>query len=506
MRKIIKSVGLTMIATLLARLFGFLREMLIAYKFGTSVLSDSFIVAFSIPDLLVNGVGTAIATMYIPLFFQVEKDEERLKEYNFSVKYLLLLLAAIVVLAFYLFPNALIKLFVSGFDAETMELTIRLTRSIIWSTIPIVLAYYYKAYAQIKKQFALATLLGCIVNITVIISILYSSNTKYMILAYGTIAGNLLYAILLYILAVKKGYKQKYTKKLLNPDTKQLCVNILPICFSNLIFEINQIIDKNFASSLAIGTISALNYSSKIINLITAIIGTSIASLFFPRITKIHNSHDEHREAEELMRINQYMLIVLFPIVVFVFFMSTDIVKILFARGSFGGQSTVLTKECLMFYSLGIIGFNLKSIWVRTYNARMDTKTPAINSVIAVVLNLILNIALISYLRHMGLALATAVSSLVTDFLLIRSYSRINPNFKLNQFIKELFSIAAASLTIIPFLAIVEKNGYQDLSKIVETLLLFATAGIIYVGTLLLFNISGLRDLLIKKKRGGSEI
>jgi putative peptidoglycan lipid II flippase len=504
MRKIIKSVGLTMIATVLARLFGFLREMLIAYKFGTSVLSDSFIVAFSIPDLLVNGIGTAIATMYIPLFFQIENNEERLKEFNFSVKYLLLILAGVIVVAFNLFPSVLIRLFVSGFDAETTQLTIRLTRSIIWSTIPIVLAYFYKAYAQIRKQFALATLLGCIVNVTVIVSILYSSSTKYMILAYGTVLGNLLYAIMLYVLAAKKGYKQKFTKNILNSDTKKLCVNILPICFSNLIYEINQIIDKNFASSLDTGTISALNYSSKIINLITAIIGTSIASFFFPRITKIHNSNDELKEAEELMKINQYMLIVLFPIVIFVFFMSTDIIKILFARGSFGEQSMILTKECLMFYSLGIIGFNLKSIWIRTYNARMDTKTPAFNSVIAVILNLTLNIVLIGYLRHMGLALATSVSSLVTDFLLIRSYSRINANFKLQKFMNEFLKILFSSLVFVPFLMLVSRIGYYNLPRGAVSLGILLIATLIYLGILIMCNVSGMRQSIVSKKQDRS--
>lgn len=478
-----------MIATLFARLLGFLREILVAYKFGTSVLSDSFIVSFSIPELMISGFGAAIGTLYIPLFYKLkDKNEDReIHTFNFNISVLLLSIAGIVVVLFKLFPNLFIKIFASGFDNETLDLTVHMTKVIIYSTFPIMLAYLYKAYAQIKKKFALATLLGCSTNISVIIAILFVKKDSVMWLAYATLTGNIIYAILLYFIVKKDGYKSKATLQIVDDNIKEVGKGFLPVALSNLIYEINQIIDRNFASNLAVGTISALNYSSKIINMVTAVFGTSIASIIYPRITKLHSSGDEKAEAEELMTINIGMLIILLPVAFIFCSCSRIIISILFGRGNFDENSIKITSECLMFYAIGVIGFNLKSIWVRTFNARLDTKTPAFNSFISVVLNLIMNLLFINILHHKGLALATVFSSIITDVLLIRKYALINVHFKIRYFLKELIKSIVALIGYIPVIIF---NVLTDKISIVNICILIITmiiSTIIYITLLYIF-------------------
>ena len=106
MGKLIKNVGFVMIATLIARALGFVREMMLASKFGTSTISDSFIVALSIPDLLINGFGTAIATLYIPMYYKLLKEKkENVSKFNFSIISVLMMIAAAVIILFQLFPK-----------------------------------------------------------------------------------------------------------------------------------------------------------------------------------------------------------------------------------------------------------------------------------------------------------------------------------------------------------------------------------------------------------------
>lgn len=454
MNKLFKSIGLTMVATLFARFLGFLREVLIAYKFGTTALSDSFIVSFSIPELIISGFGTAIGILYIPLFFKIKsrENEEDIAKYNFGVSLLLIVIAAFIIAIFYTIPNIFIKIFASGFDNETLDLTIRLTKIIIWSNFPIMLAYLYKAFAQMKNKFAIATFMGCTVNLTVIVALLFVSEDIMMILAYATLLGNSIYAVMLYIFVKRNGYKQKATINIFNDDIKEMGKGILPICFSNLIFEINQIIDRNFASNLAVGTISALNYSSKIINLITAIFGTSIASIVYPRITKMHSEGNEKQEAEELMNINQFMLFFLIPGLILLCVWAMPVISILFEHGNFNLNSVKITTECLIFYSIGVIGFNLKAIWVRVFNARFDTKIPAFNSLIAVIVNVIMNFSLIGILQHRGLALSTGVASVLTDILLIYQYSKANCFFNVKELLVETLKISGSCIAFIPLL------------------------------------------------------
>lgn len=489
MKSLFKSIGLTMIATLFARLLGFVREILVAYKFGTSALSDSFIVSFSIPELMISGFGAAIGTLYIPLFYKIKNkdNEEEIYKFNFSISALLVAIAGIVVVLFELFPDLCIRIFASGFDNETLSLTVNMTRVIIYSTFPIMLAYLYKAFAQIKKKFALSTFLGCTVNITVIIAILFVSSEFVMWLAYATLAGNIIYAISLYFIVKKEGYKSKATLHIVDDNIKEVGKGFLPIVLSNLIYEINQIIDRNFASNLVVGTISALNYSSKIINLVTSVFGTSIASIVYPRITKLHNSGDEKSEAEELMTINVGMMIILIPIAFLFCICSKTIILVLFGRGNFDANSVKITSECLMFYSIGVIGFNLKSIWVRTFNARFDTKTPAVNSFIAVGVNLIMNLLLIRVLQHQGLALATGISSILTDVLLIKKYAGINTHFKIKYLLKEIIKAIVALIGYVPVVIFNAATDTVSVAHICILIAIIVASTIIYMALLCVF-------------------
>lgn len=473
-----------MLATIFARGLGFIRELLVASTFGTTATGDAFIVAFTIPELLANGFGVAIGTLYIPIYYKIKNKEKNTKlidEFNSNVSVILIAISISIIALFLFSPKLVIKLFASGFSNETIDLTIQLTKIIIFSTIPILLAYHFKSYAQIYKRYALTTFLGCIINITIIIAMIFVKDKPIILLAYATLLGNLLYAIILYYIVRKNEFKYSLHLNLKSKYIKALAIGVLPVFVSSIIFEINQIIDKNFASQLSVGTISALNYSSKIINLITAILGTSIASIFFPYISNIYTNGDENKIAYEAERINMIMLAIVIPLFYIVIIFAKQIVIILFGYGNFNNESIIITTQSLQFYSLGIIGFNLKSIWVRIFNAQMDTKTPSINSIIAVICNIAFNIIFITSLKHKGLALATGLASILTNILLIVKFSKVNKYFKLKNFVKELSKIIISSIVLIPFMFIIRMLILQ------YTFRLFILAIILFIVSLIIY-------------------
>ena len=194
--------------------------------------------------------------------------------------------------------------------------------------------------------------------------------------------------------------------------------------------------------------------------------------------------------AKEVERINSIVITMIMPLFLFILLFSKSIVQILFGRGQFGEESVIITAECLSFYSIGVIGFNLKAIWVRIYNASLDTKTPAINSGIAVICNILLNILLISIMQHRGLALATGLASIITDLLLIVFYKKSNDYFNLKHLIIETFKIIISCLGFILLWWIINNviNGSSNFINVLKWGIWFIGGSILYILGLIVTN------------------
>lgn len=480
--KSLKVVGFVMIATILARALGFVREMTIAYKYGTSIYSDAFIAAFSLPDLLSNGFGAAVSTLYIPLYIKaINKDKKEADSFNSITSILLLIIASVIVVLFSLFPNFAVRLFVSGFDDETMQLTVRLSRVMIFSSIPVLISQHYKAYSQIKKKYGWALLFECLINVSLIIGIIFVQKDWIIILAYIDVVAKLLYAVIMFLFSYKNEFKYSNTFSFKNDYFEELLKGVLPVLLANLILEINQIVDKNFASSLVTGTVSALNYSSKIINLITAILGTTIATIYFPAFAKKATQGDKIGLAESAYKLNSGILMFVIPIMLFIICYAQNIVTCLFGRGNFGQESILITTNCLIFYSFTIIGANLRAVWNRIYNAELNTRIPAINSVISVVINISLNFALVNVLQEKGLALATSIASVSTALLLIFFYKKQNKEYKIYKIGIDFLKILVAAFVFIPMFFTVQFLNFNCWINLIIEVAIFGVLFILYL-------------------------
>lgn len=489
-----KGIICAVLATFAARFLGFIRELFVADVFGTSALGDAFIVSLSIPDILVSGFTTAIATLYIPTYYKVLKEKHKnpkdINEYNSSVLGLLIIICILITVLTEIFTKFVVNIFAPGFDTEIEVITIQLLRIVIISVIPIGISGLFKAYGQIVNEFSLLTLVGVTINLSVIIALVIFKDKNLSALAWSVLLGNIIYLILCFIIVKHRGFRCSKKISLKNKYLSSLIIGILPVFISNIVSEINQIIDKNFASQLSEGSISALNYSSKIINLITAIIGTAISSVLFANLSKIATEGNKGKMAKEVERINSIVITMIMPLFLFILLFSKSIVQILFGRGQFGEESVIITAECLSFYSIGVIGFNLKAIWVRIYNASLDTKTPAINSGIAVICNILLNILLISIMQHRGLALATGLASIITDLLLIVFYKKSNAYFNLKHLIIETFKIIISCLGFILLWWIINNviNGSSNFINVLKWGIWFIGGSILYILGLIVTN------------------
>ena len=199
-------------------------------------------------------------------FFLVKKETNdlvELEKYNTSVFSLMLLLGIVITTLVELIPEYMVMLFATGLDQQTINLTASLLRIISLSIMPIFLGSLFKAYGQIVNKFSNMTIYGCVINLTIIAALIIKGKQDIKLLAWSVVIGNVFYALITYISARRDDYCIQRRIILKNKYLLGMITGIIPVFISDIIAEINQIIDKNFASRLSVGTISVMNYATK---------------------------------------------------------------------------------------------------------------------------------------------------------------------------------------------------------------------------------------------------
>lgn len=467
MSKIAKATLGLMIATVLSKVLGFGRELVLGSTYGLSHYSDAYIVAMEIPGIIFAAIATAISTTYIPLFYEVKenKNEESAMLFTNNIVNLVIIIALIMIGIVMIFTKPIVSLFAMGFEGEVLNLTISFTRILIWSILFIGIGYVTTSYLQIKGNFIIPGLIGLPYNIIIIISIILSSKTNIYILVVGTLIAYGSQLLFQLPETYKKGYKyQKYVN--LNDEYVRKMIRIVtPIFIGVGVNQINALVDKSLASTLAEGSIAALNFANKLNWFVITLFIASIIAVIYPKISQLAvNGEKEDFISTVIMSINTVILMVV-PISAGAIILSKPIVRILFERGNFDEKATKMTAIALIFYSLGMLAFGLRDVLSRVFYALKDTKTPMINGAISMILNIILNIILIKYMGHAGIALATSLSATITIILLMASLNKKVGGFNVNKigntFVKSF--IAAIIMTI--FTSLTYNGVYPIMGK-----------------------------------------
>jgi putative peptidoglycan lipid II flippase len=419
-----------MLVTIISKILGFGREVVLASYYGTSIYSDAYITAFNIPTLVFIPFATAIGIAVTPLYFSIkaEKGESASLEYLNNTINLTLIISILLILLVSIFPEVFVKTTAYGFEGEVLQLTVDYVRIMVWSIPFIGLANILTSYLQIKNKFSITGLIGVPYNIILIASIILSTKYGYPILGFGSLlalAGNFIF---LYPFARKEGYKYVFRMNIHDENIKKMIWLVSPVLIGVGVNQINGIVDRTMASTLAEGSISALNYADRLTSLISGVLIVPIGSVIYPKLSEISSNKNVGQFNEIISRSINIVIMFLIPITIGFIILAEPIIKVLFERGSFDINATEMTKSALIFYSIGIIGFGLRDILGKIYYSLQDTRTPMINGVIAMTLNIILNIILAQCMGHSGIAFATSISSLITVILLI-----INLKVKLKQ-------------------------------------------------------------------------
>ncbi|PMQ01462.1 MAG: murein biosynthesis integral membrane protein MurJ [Dictyoglomus sp. NZ13-RE01] len=417
----------TIIITLLglfSRFLGFLREMMIAAFFGAKKFTDAYVVSNALPNILAGLVAGALSSVFIPLYAEWKEkygkeESEKFVSILLSTIFIILLLVTIIS---YILSPIIIYILAPGFNLETKNLAINLSYImlpgiIFWGTYGILTGLY-----NAHRSFIIPNLAGVLGNLIFILSIFVLH--KYLgvyILAWGTLANVIFQYILLLPYLSKIGFSLRWEIDPKYPGMKKALILITPIFLGQSIGLINMAVDRIFGSFLPEGGISALNYASRLYQLPFNLFINALATAMYTEFAFSAQNENLDLLKTSMEKSIRAVLFLIIPATFGFIFLGKPIVELAFQRGLFDAYATKRTSESLIFYSLGLPFMSINTIIVRVFFSLHDTKTPVVNSVIALISNIILNTLFIKPLAHMGLALATSCASIISTLLLINS-------------------------------------------------------------------------------------
>ncbi|WP_455537648.1 murein biosynthesis integral membrane protein MurJ [Terrisporobacter sp.] len=422
-----KSAFLLIIATILAKILGFAREMVLMYAYGTGVYSDIFITSMNIPTVLFAVIGSALATTFIPLYHESleEGGEEGALKFTNNILNNVTILCIIISVLGFIFAEPLVKLFAMEFTGEKLVATVKFVRIMIGGIVFIGISNIMTSFLQIKGNFFIPGLVAVPNNIMILLSIIISSMTgNIYIMAVGGLLGMISQLLLQLPFAIKYGYKFKRTLDLKDKYVKKMIIMVAPVLVGVCVDQINTMVDRSLASGLGDGVISALNSANRLNWFVMGLFIVTLTSVIYPTLSKQSNEEDKEGFIKSVYTgINSAILLVL-PVSIAAIILATPIVRILFQRGAFNDRSTLMTSTALVFYAIGMSGQGIRTILDRVFYSLKDTKTPMINSIISVTLNIVFNLKFVKIMGYGGLALATSLSFIICTILLFFSLKK----------------------------------------------------------------------------------
>ncbi len=448
MSKVARSTISLMIATIVAKILGFIRELVLASSYGATMYSDAYITAITIPSVILIAVGTTLATVLIPMYMEVNNrlgEKESLKYIN-NVLNIIIIISTILSTLGIIFAKDLVNIFAVGFKGDILEVTINFTRIAMIGILFTSLSYIMTAYLQIKENYFIPGIASLPKNILIIISIILSIKYNPYIMMWGTLIAMSLEFIFQFPYAHKKGYKYKFFINLKDKYLKKTAWLIGPVLIGVAVNQVNTMIDRTLASTLVEGSISALNYANKLNGFVMALFISSVAAVIYPILSKLSSENNKDEFIKSVVQSINSVILLVIPISVGAIVLASPIVKILFQRGAFDVRATRMTSIALIMYSLGMVAFGLRDILGKVFYALQDTKTPMVNGVLAMIMNIVLNIIFVKYLKLAGLALATSISAIICIFLLFYRLKKKVGYFGQDKIIKTTFKTIIASI------------------------------------------------------------
>jgi putative peptidoglycan lipid II flippase len=487
--------------TLVSRVTGFLRDILIAAQLGAGPLADAFFVAFKLPNFLRRLFAEgAFNAAYVPLFAGTLEAEGREAARAFAEKaqaVMLAVLLPLVVLAIVFMPHV-VRVFAPGFELGGLryEATVELARVTFPYLLLIALAALHGGILNSLGRFGAPAAAPILLNLVLIAALLAPPflDSRAHLMAWGVFLAGVLQLAWLAASVRRAGMLPSPVRPSLAPEVRLLFRRMAPGAIGAGVAQINLLVDLIFASLLPTGAVSYLYYGDRVSQLPLGVIGVAIGTALLPMLSRQLRAGALAAAMQTQNRAVEMCLLLTLPAAVALVVLAFPIVQVLFERGAFGPAETAATAGALAAYAVGLPGYVLVKVLAPCFHARGDTVTPVKIAVTSLVANVVLIVLLIGPLAHVGIALATALSNGLNAGLLAVGLARrelFRPDDRLRR---RLPRIGAATLVLALVLWLLQAP-LATLPAILALAVLVATGGLVYLAAAHLSGATDLREL-----------
>lgn len=486
MNKFFKIVGAVAVINIVARLFGFLREMVIAFQYGSSNYSDSIFTAYTIPNFLYLAVGGAFTTAVISIYNRETTDRALFVKQSFTI---VLITTTILTAIMMFFTDSLLQLFYQGkkeMEGELLTLTEQLFYWMMPSSVLLVLSSWYSGLLNVNDKFHLSSFAILVYNASFLV---IAVALSYLVgpVGYGMSA---LFSAVIMVFFLIVGYRRLKTHPVgisfkHTLSTKQLWLMVLPMIIGGATIQLYALLQRLFATGLSDGAISAVNYASRLMQFPQAILITAVTTVIYPILSRKEAQKDIEGIRTLYTKGLHYLLLLLLPVTVFSYFYAENLIQVVFEYRNFDAESTALTTPILAIFVLAMYFLAANMYITRFYYAKGDSIAPVVFSLINVIgVNIAIMVLFVEQYGPSAIAWGTLISAIV-NYVMLVVYAYFKYGLKFGLFSKETSHYRAWSAYIVITLMVYLASeflvfDYKWLTFIVGVCVFFLTVFVTY--------------------------
>jgi putative peptidoglycan lipid II flippase len=480
--------------SLIAKISGLIREAVTGYYFGAGEELDIFYFVYSIPELFMTGIVAALSIAIIPT---LSRKEPLFGLDNRRFIFNLVIIGSI----FFVFICLLAMLFSHSIIGFLMRNTSnKFSYSFVYNVylismiqlIPTFLLGVFQSIVTKQEKYKTVTLISIPFNALIILSIMiYSDHLGVQSIGLGMLGAVLVQVFILWLILRKDGLKLQSYKVDIKFDStmKNFMYLLLPVYFGTIIQRVGIFVDRTIASTLQTGSISALSYADRLIQMVIMIVINTIGMIMF---SKISSAKDDPSHSSEIMNKSIiFSFASILPITCYLLVYGRDIINILFNRGEFDEQALNLTTMALCGYSIGLIGICIRYLLNRVYFVNNNVKTPTINTIVFCIVNIVFSIVLARLFGLLGIALAYSITMILASVALVVDVHR---RYKIMSSIRwgNCVKVTLLSIVLLGFWMVLNMLLPNALSSLIKIVISGISGAFLFTIMLLVVKVEGL--------------
>jgi putative peptidoglycan lipid II flippase len=510
--QLLKSASLISVLTILSRILGYIRDSRIAFLLGASTAADAYTTAYRIPNLLRRLVGEgAVSAAFIPVFTRYLAENKKRDAWEFANTMLTLItvfLTAFTV-AGIVFSPLIVRLFASGFGDTPgkLELTATLNRIMFPYIFLISMSALAMGILNSFHRFGAPAFSPILLNLTMILFSflggLFGDVTRT--LAVGVVAGGTLQLAVQLPSLLRTGWNIRFKLDFSHPGVQRVAKLMVPLIFGVGIVQINMLVDTQFEYYLEEGSVTAIYIADRVMELVLGGYAVALSTVILPLLSRQAALRQIDELKNTLNFASRIILFITLPATVGLIILRREIIEVLFQHGDFDAASTALTAWALPFFAVGLSAFSIVKITVPVFYALQDTRTPVKIALVAMFLNIALNVVFIRPLRNGGPALATSASAFFNSFALLAIFYKKYGSFGVGGILQSVlkFIVASMALGAVAYIAIHWPGFYAGrmAQKALALTLTIAAGMATYFSAASLLKIRELAELRVVRSR-----